>query len=73
MTLFDFRSLISQILNTFDFQNETDMDDIHVTVLWVVSLTRGKVRATLRGTSSIFTETLSLPPSRPKEAERMFQ
>ena len=23
------------------------MDDIHVTVLWVVSLTRGKVRATL--------------------------
>ena len=32
--------------NTFDFQNETDMDDIHVTVLWVVSLTHGKVRAT---------------------------
>ena len=23
------------------------MDDIHVTVLWVVSLTHGKVRATL--------------------------
>ena len=33
--------------NTFDFQNETDMDDIHVTVLWVVSLTHGKARATL--------------------------
>ena len=33
--------------NTFDFQNETDMDDIHVTVLWVVSLTHGKAKATL--------------------------
>ena len=31
----------------FDFQNETDMDDIHVTVLWVVSLTHGKARGTL--------------------------
>ena len=31
----------------FDFQNETDMDDIHVTVLWVVSLTHGKAKATL--------------------------
>ena len=33
--------------NTFDFQNDTDMDDIHVTVLWVVSLTHGKAKATL--------------------------
>ena len=31
----------------FDFQNETDMDDIHVTVMWVVSLTHGKARGTL--------------------------
>ena len=37
------------------------MDDIHVTVLWVVSLTHGKAR-----------ETQSIVTSRPNELERVF-